>query len=176
MGSNMASIVQACQEGRLPAVVKVVAAQKEDCPAMVRAMEMGVSTELIGTGEDFEPDLIRVFDECDWICLAGFLRLLPSGFVRKFEGRILNTHPALLPKFGGKGMYLHHVHQAVLDAGETETGCTIHLVNEQYDEGAILYQAKCPVLPEDTVETLSARVAKIENEAYVATLERLLTP
>lgn len=103
---------------------------------------------------EFRPDLI---------VLAGFLWLVPAGLVMAYAGRILNIHPSLLPKFGGRGMHGHHVHEAVLAARETESGMTIHLVNEHYDDGATLFQARCPVRPADTPTTLAARVLTLEH-------------
>lgn len=102
----------------------------------------------------------------DFIVLAGFMWLMPAGLVRAFPGRIVNIHPALLPKFGGKGMYGHFVHEAVVAAGETESGITIHYVNEQYDEGQIIFQASCPVLPTDTPDDVARKVQALEHTHY----------
>ncbi len=102
----------------------------------------------------------------DLIVLAGFMWLMPADLVRAFPGRIVNIHPALLPKFGGKGMYGHFVHEAVVAAGETQSGITIHFVNEQYDEGQIIFQASCPVLPTDTPEHVARRVQALEHAHY----------
>ena len=110
----------------------------------------------------------------EWICLAGFLRLLPTDVLGAFPRHVLNIHPALLPKFGGKGMYGAKVHAAVLEAGETESGCTVHYVTNHYDEGEIIVQRRCPVLPNDTPETLAARVLKEEHLAYVEALRKVL--
>lgn len=101
------------------------------------------------------------------ILLAGFLRKIPPVLIQAYPDKILNIHPALLPKFGGQGMYGLRVHQAVVAAKETESGCTVHLVNEHYDEGAILLQKKVPVLPHDTAEALQDRVKEIEKPAYL---------
>jgi phosphoribosylglycinamide formyltransferase-1 len=106
--------------------------------------------------------------------LAGFLRLLPFELVRAWPDRILNIHPSLLPKYGGKGMYGARVHQAVLAAGEKESGITIHLVNERYDEGRALFQAKCPVRPEDDVDTLAARIHELEHANYPRVVEEFV--
>lgn len=108
------------------------------------------------------------------LLLAGFMRLLPPELVRAWPGRILNIHPSLLPKYGGKGMYGHRVHQAVLAAGEKESGITIHLVNERYDEGKVLFQAKCPVLPGDDAEALAARIHGLEHAHYPVVVENYL--
>jgi phosphoribosylglycinamide formyltransferase-1 len=110
----------------------------------------------------------------DLVVLAGFLRLIPADMVRAYPGRIVNIHPALLPDHGGKGMYGHHVHQAVIAAGQRESGITIHLVNERYDEGEHLFQARCPVLPDDTPETLAGRIHALEHAHYPAVVETLV--
>lgn len=102
----------------------------------------------------------------DLIVLAGFMWLMPPDLVRAFPGRILNIHPALLPKFGGKGMYGHFVHEAVVAAGETESGITIHYVNEHYDEGQIIFQASCAVSPTDTPEDVARNVQALEHTHY----------
>jgi phosphoribosylglycinamide formyltransferase 1 len=102
----------------------------------------------------------------DLVVLAGFMWLMPPDLVRAFPDRIVNIHPALLPKFGGKGMYGHFVHEAVVAAGETESGITIHFVNEQYDEGQIIFQATCPVLPTDTPDNVAQRVQALEHAHY----------
>lgn len=111
----------------------------------------------------------------DLIVLAGFMWLVPTSLVRAFPNRIINIHPALLPKFGGKGMYGHHVHEAVVAAGETESGITIHYVNEHYDEGQIIFQASCPVGPTDTPDDVARRVQVLEHEHYPRIVAELLT-
>ncbi|MFN3683119.1 MAG: formyltransferase family protein, partial [Fimbriimonadaceae bacterium] len=111
---------------------------------------------------------------CTLVCLAGYMRLLPKEVLDSFPNRVLNIHPALLPKFGGKGMYGMRVHEAVLRAGEAESGCTVHLVNERYDEGPIVVQLRCPVLPDDTPETLAARVLELEHRAYPEAVRKVL--
>lgn len=112
--------------------------------------------------------------QIDLIVLAGFLWLIPVNLIRAFPGRIVNIHPALLPKFGGKGMYGMAVHEAVVGAGETDSGITIHLIDEVYDRGKILLQVKCPVLPDDTPESLAERVHQLEYLHYPAVIEQML--
>ncbi len=108
------------------------------------------------------------------IVLAGFMWLVPPALVRAFTGRLVNIHPALLPKFGGKGMFGHHVHEAVVAAHETESGITIHYVNEQYDEGAVIFQARCPVTPTDTPNDVARKVQVLEHRHYPVIVEQLL--
>ena len=110
-----------------------------------------------------------------FIALAGFLWLVPANLLQAYPGRIVNIHPALLPKYGGKGMYGMKVHEAVILAGDKESGISIHFVNEQYDEGDIILQARCPVLPGDTPETLASRIHELEYEHYPRVIEELLT-
>lgn len=107
------------------------------------------------------------------IALAGFMKLVPETFLRSFDGQIVNIHPALLPKFGGPGMYGGRVHAAVVSSGEERSGCTIHEVNEEYDQGAIIAQFQCPVITGDDAETLAARVLSLEHYYYPRVLERL---
>lgn len=151
--------------------VECVIAPKNDSPALELARELGLKTVVVGYGETFAEDLERALETTDWICLAGFMRLLPESVVNRWNGRILNIHPALLPKFGGKGMYGHFVHEAVIAAGETESGCSVHFVTKEYDEGATFMQAKCPVLPDDTAESLAARVLTLEHATYYKALK-----
>jgi phosphoribosylglycinamide formyltransferase 1 len=110
----------------------------------------------------------------DLIVLAGFLWLIPAHLVQAFSGRILNLHPSLLPKYGGKGMYGARVHEEVLRNGETESGITIHLVNENYDEGDILFQATCPVYPDDDVPALAKRIHQLEHLWLPVLIEKVL--
>lgn len=110
----------------------------------------------------------------DWVILAGFLRKIPENVLAAFPDRIVNIHPALLPDFGGKGMYGSHVHKAVIEAGKRESGITIHRVNAQYDEGAILFQARCPVQAGDTPQSLAARIHILEHQHYPQVIEELL--
>lgn len=112
--------------------------------------------------------------DIDMIVLAGWLTLIPAYLVDRFPKRIINIHPALLPKYGGKGMYGHHVHQAVKDAGELETGITIHYVNDQYDDGAIILQAQTPLAPSDTPEEIANKVQVLEHKYYPIVVEELV--
>jgi|GEM_PF-2139027 len=121
-------------------------------------------------------NLLKVVNACkpDLIVLAGFLWLIPKELVRAYPNQIVNIHPALLPNYGGKGMYGMHVHESVKANGETETGITIHYVNDHYDEGAIIFQAKCPVVDSDTAETIAKKVHELEYANYPKVLEQIL--
>lgn len=175
-GSNMAAIIEACLDGRIPnSSVSIVIAPSETAPALERAKGLGIPTLAIPYDDSFAPRLLSALDGCDVVCLAGFMRLLPPEILAAFPNRVLNIHPALLPKFGGKGMYGHHVHEAVIAAGEKESGCTVHAVNEVYDEGPAILQLRCLVDPDDTAETLAAKVLKLEHQAFAQALAELAT-
>ncbi|MCW5941376.1 MAG: phosphoribosylglycinamide formyltransferase [Fimbriimonadaceae bacterium] len=176
-GSNMRALAQACASGRLAAEVGLVVGPRADAPALEVARAMGLPVRVHDfTAEDAGPRLAEALSErrCRLLCLAGFLRLLPTEVLDAFPGRVLNIHPALLPKFGGKGMYGRHVHEAVLAAGETESGCSIHRVTPVYDEGEVVLQRRCPVLPGDTPDTLAGRVLALEHQAYAEAVAKVL--
>ncbi len=171
----MEAIVRACCQGEIPhSEVVLVVATREDAPALQRAQALGVPTAIVNPKE-FEDDeaygdaLLWVLQRVqpDLICLAGYMRLLPPQVVRAYPNRILNIHPALLPLFGGKGMYGLRVHQAVLESGMKVTGCTVHFVDEQYDTGPIVLQRTIPVLDNDTPETLAQRLLPVEHATYI---------
>lgn len=111
----------------------------------------------------------------DFIVLAGFLLMIPKKIIDRYPGKIINIHPALLPKYGGKGMYGDIVHKAVRASGDTETGISIHFVNEKYDEGAIIFQAKCPVNPDDTPDTIAQKVHQLEYRYFPEIIERVIS-
>jgi phosphoribosylglycinamide formyltransferase 1 len=168
-GTNMANILSACGSGRVPAEARLVISPKAGTPAVERALAHGAETVILSPKEaDYADRLNRILLDrrIDLICLAGYMTLLPSAIVAAYPRRILNIHPALLPKHGGKGMYGEHVHRAVLEQGDQVSGCTVHYVTENYDEGPPLIQISCPVHSDDTVETLAARVMDCESQAF----------
>ncbi|MFI5203289.1 MAG: phosphoribosylglycinamide formyltransferase [Flavobacteriales bacterium] len=118
-------------------------------------------------------DIIRN-EEINFVVLSGYMRKIPDAVTRALAGRMVNIHPALLPKFGGKGMFGKRVHQAVKDAGEKETGITIHFVNEHYDEGAVIFQAVCPVNPHDSIEDIQKKVHTLEYQYYPTAIEQTI--
>lgn len=158
------------------AEVVLVGCDNPGAGVIQRAWDLGVPMYLFNregmANGDVQRELVRL--RIDLVVLAGFLRLVPSEMIRTWGGRIVNIHPALLPKYGGKGMYGDRVHEAVLRAGEKESGITIHLVNERYDEGRVLFQAKCPVLAGDTPATLAARIHALEHEHYPRVIEEMV--
>lgn len=160
----MAALLQALEHSEA-ACVTLVISNRADAGGLDLARRAGVPTAVLehnGDAEEWQR-LLRAA-RTDFIVLAGFLKKVPADVVRAYAGRIINVHPALLPKFGGAGMYGLNVHRAVLAAGERESGATVHLVTEGYDEGPVLAQAKVPVLPGDTAEQLAARVLEVEHE------------
>ncbi|MDA0193449.1 MAG: phosphoribosylglycinamide formyltransferase [Bacteroidetes bacterium] len=112
--------------------------------------------------------------EVDWIALAGFLWLLPPTLVHEFPGRIINIHPSLLPKYGGKGMYGSRVHEAAIASGDKESGITIHMVDEEYDKGKIIFQAHCNIAPQDSADTLAQKIHKLEYNHYPEVIEKYI--
>ena len=149
------------------------------CGAIERAAGAGVETALVPSKGRSETEMAEALDTVlrdhgiDVVLLAGYLRLMPAAVVERYRGRILNIHPALLPDFGGKGMYGMNVHRAVLEAGVDTTGPTVHFVDAVYDSGAILAQAHVPVLPDDTPEEIAARVLAVEHRLYPLAVDHL---
>jgi phosphoribosylglycinamide formyltransferase-1 len=176
-GSNMAAIIDACQRGEIDGQVVLVIGTRSEAPALQRAAEKGVPTRVISprrlSDEAYAQRLLHALDESrvDLVCLAGYMRLLPVPVVQAYAGRVMNIHPALLPLFGGKGMYGEHVHRAVLESGMKVSGCTVHFVDEHYDTGPIIVQRCVPVEEDDTWETLAARVLVQEHQAYVQAVQ-----
>lgn len=172
-GSNMAALVSAALSGFVDAIPALVISPSAEAGAVERAKALRVPVEIIPKSDQYGSQLLDALAEhgVDIICLAGYMFLLPKEVTDAYRDRVINVHPALLPKFGGKGMYGIHVHRAVLDAGEKESGVTVHFVNDKYDEGEIILQKKCPVYPKDTPEELASRVLDLEHEAYPEALQ-----
>lgn len=177
-GSNMQAIIDACQAGTLAAEPCVAISNNSWAGALARARQANIAAYHLSKrthGAALGAALLAALRRhgVEVICLAGYMKKLGTEVLAAYEGRILNIHPALLPKFGGQGMYGMRVHEAVLAAGERESGATIHLVNEEYDQGRVLAQEKVPVKAEDTPETLQKRVLAVEHRLYAATLVRI---
>ena len=167
-GSNAENIIQYFAQ-KPQFCVKSVFCNVPDAYVLERAKKYRIPSFVFNREEFRNPD--KVFrqlqeQEIDFIVLAGFLWLMPSFITAAWPTKIINIHQALLPAYGGKGMYGHHVHEAVIAAGEKESGITIHYVNDHYDQGAIIFQAKCPVLPTDTPDDLAARVHELEYRYF----------
>lgn len=175
-GSNAEKIIDFFQDD--PAVETVlVVSNKAHAPVLEMARSKGISTLLVNRQDFYNGQtLLRVLDEAQihLIILAGFLWLIPGYLIGAYPGRILNIHPALLPKYGGKGMYGMHVHQAVKAAGETQSGITIHLVNEAYDEGKILFQASCKLEDSDTPESIAQKIHKLEHQYFPLVIQQFI--
>jgi phosphoribosylglycinamide formyltransferase-1 len=181
VGSNFQAIFHVLKEKQINAEIVLCLSNRLQCGAMEFARQNGIATlhlneKQFDSFNEFAEAMVGCLKEqqIEIIVLAGYMRKVPDAVVEAFQNRIINIHPALLPKFGGEGMYGIHVHTAVLEAGETESGATVHLVNEEYDKGQILMQRKVPVLPDDTPERLAARVLACEHTLYPDALEKLL--
>ena len=161
-GTNLQALIDALHNSPLAQVTRVIS-NRPDAGALERARRAGVATIALRDPADGD-ELRNALGDAQLVVLAGYLRLVPGSVVARFRGRMINIHPALLPKFGGPGMYGHRVHEAVLASGATESGATVHYVDEEFDRGQIIAQEKVPVEPGDTVATLAARVLAAEHQ------------
>lgn len=173
-GSDLQAIIDGCKNKKINANVSVVISNNRDSKALSRAEKENIpsyhlSSKKYGGEEILAEEILNVLEQysIDIIFLAGYMRLLHVSILKKYNNRIFNIHPALLPKYGGKGMYGINVHNAVIAAKEIETGVTIHRVSAEYDSGEIVAQTKVPVLENDTPEILAARVLETEHEFLV---------
>ena len=184
-GTNLQSIIDAGQDRKFPVQVVLVVSSRDDAFGLTRAKNAGIDTAVYSRksfpdGNAADDWLLALLDKygIQMIALAGYLKMVSPAIIRKYRGKIVNIHPGLLPKYGGKGMYGQHVHEAVIAAGEKETGVTIHQVDEIYDHGLIVAEQRVPVLPGETAEELAARVLRVEHQLYPRVLgelaERLL--
>jgi len=181
-GSVLQAIIDACGSGELPAQVALVISNNSQAGALERARQHGI--ESIHLSSQTHPDPSALDSAIatalrsagvDWVVLAGYMKKLGPKTLDAFRDRILNTHPALLPKFGGAGFFGRRVHRAVLEAGESESGATVHLVDSEYDTGPILAQVRVVVRPDDTVDSLEERVKVAERKLIIATLHEFST-
>lgn len=161
-GTNLQALIDKIQAGQLPQaeIVKVIAS-KESAFALERAKKAGIATAVAKEQPEVLHELQRA--EAEIIVLAGYMKVLAPEIIEKYRNRIINIHPSLIPKYCGKGFYGIRVHRAVLEGGETESGATVHYVDEGVDTGKIILQEKVPVLPGDTPEELAARVLEVEH-------------
>lgn len=174
-GSNAEKIMEYFQHSDR-AQIALVASNKAEAFVLERAKKFGVPT-FVFSRKEMDAGLLTqqlLAENIDWVILAGFLLKIPDELTLTYSDRMVNIHPALLPKFGGKGMYGMHVHEAVKAAGETETGITIHLVNEHYDEGRIIFQASTPVSPVDSPEDIAQKVHALEHKHFPRVIEELV--
>jgi phosphoribosylglycinamide formyltransferase-1 len=182
-GTNLQAIIDACSNGVLRglAEVAVVVSNKVDAFALERAKKAGIpgifiDRKLFADGASYCSAIADELQKHDvqLVCLAGFLLKLDPCLIHIYPGRVLNIHPALLPKFGGKGMYGHHVHEAVVAAQETESGPTVHIVDEEYDHGKIVMQKRVPVHPADTPDDVAQRVLAVEHKIFPEAIKKVI--
>lgn len=179
-GSNVQVIIDACGSGTLDAEPCVLVSNNSDAPVMARARAAGIATYHLSSHTHPDPSLLddAILEALTrhgaaLIVLAGYMKKIGPRTLARYRGLVLNIHPALLPKFGGQGMYGRRVHEEVLAAGDRVTGVTVHLADEEYDRGPILAQREVPVVRGDTVDSLAARVLEAEHALYVETLARI---
>ncbi|MGR9106037.1 MAG: phosphoribosylglycinamide formyltransferase [Gammaproteobacteria bacterium] len=181
-GSNMQAVIDACNQGRLQGIPAVVISNNASSQALERARKESIPGYVVNAKSAAETDgspdeiMLRHLLEhrVDIVVLAGYMKKVGSAVLNRFAGRILNIHPSLLPDYGGRGMFGLRVHEAVLAARASETGATVHLVDEHYDQGPILAQRKVRVLADDSPETLASRVLEAEHELLVDTLAKVI--
>lgn len=179
-GTDLQAIIDEIKSGKMPGIeLAIVASNKQNCYALQRAKEQGYKTIFIDpqnkSREEFDEKMAEILEKekIDLIVLVGFMRILSSNFVKKFPKKIINVHPALIPKFCGPKYYGKNVHEAVLKAKEKETGMTIHYVDEGVDTGKIILQKTCPVTPTDTPESLKEKVQALEKKWYPEVIRQL---
>ncbi len=160
-GTNLQTLLDSLQQSSVARIARVIS-NRPDAGALARARRAGVQTTVLRDPGD-AAELLAALEGAQLVVLAGYLKLVPRAVVSQFRGRMINIHPALLPDFGGPGMYGHRVHAAVLASGATESGATVHFVDEAFDRGPIIAQEKVPVKPGDDAETLAARVLEAEH-------------
>lgn len=176
-GTNAENLIKYFNDGTRGAEVALVVCNRPDAKVLERAAALGVPTVVMSKVELNSPDLMLglMYEySIDFIALAGFLLMIPAFLIERYRGKMVNIHPSLLPKFGGKGMYGRHVHEAVVAAGEKETGITIHLVSDRYDEGRILFQAGVAVGEGDTAADVERNIHVLERENYARVIEEVL--
>lgn len=174
-GSNAEKIMEFFS-GSEEVSIDLIVSNNSDAGVLSRAEKFGVDT-FVHSADQLQNDELTnelLKREIDFVVLAGYLKKISQSLLDAYPNRIVNIHPALLPKFGGKGMYGMNAHKAVVESGESESGMTIHYVNENYDEGAIIEQHRCEVLPNDTAEELAARVLRLEHQFFAPCIGRLL--
>lgn len=177
-GTNLQAIIDNIEAGKLGACLKVVISNNSNAFALERARKHNIqaihlSQKMFATQDEFDDKLLAIFQEnqIDLVVLAGYMKILSPRVIRAYKNRIINIHPALLPHFGGKGMYGIHVHEAVIASGVKVTGVTVHMVDEIYDHGPIIMQKCVLVLDDDTPESLAERVLKVEHELYSCAIQ-----
>ena len=174
-GTNLQRIIECIDSGDIPtAQISMVIADRE-CFGLERARKHNIENQVIPRGKTFSTALIKILaEDTDLIVLVGFLSILSKEVCETFPGKIINIHPALLPKFGGKGMWGHHVHTAVLEAKEKESGATVHYVTAGIDEGEIILQKSFPIAENETINTLASKIHEVEFEILPKAINLIL--
>ncbi len=178
-GTNLQALIDACAAGRINGKIAVVIGTRADSPAMARAKEAGINISVVsprkyaGDSAGYAALLMKILTrhKVDLICLSGYMLQLPDEIVDAFPDAIMNVHPALLPLFGGKGMFGENVHRAVIESGMKVAGCTVHFVDERYDNGPIIVQRTIEIDENDTASTLASRLLPLEHSAYVEAVQ-----
>ena len=182
----MEAILKSIKKKKIPINPAVVISNKSDAKGLITAKKLGISIEVIesknfkGSRADYDKKIMDMLSNYGvtpkngLVCLAGFMRIISPEFVKKYKNRIINIHPALLPKYGGKGMYGMHVHEAVKNNCDKETGITIHFVNERYDEGAIIFQAKTSLKITDSSKDIAQKIHDLEYEYFPKVIEKTI--
>lgn len=174
-GSNAVKIIEYFKDK--PNYKFIVFSNKKDAPVLEKAQKLEIQTYTFNRKDFYESEnLLNLLkaEKIDFVVLAGFLWLIPQNMIQQFPNKIINLHPALLPKYGGKGMFGSHVHEAVIAAAEKESGITIHYVSERYDEGQVIFQAKCEVINGETPESLAQKIHVLEHKYLPETVEKLV--
>ncbi|MED9963035.1 MAG: phosphoribosylglycinamide formyltransferase [Bacteroidales bacterium] len=177
-GTNFQQICEYFNQKNNDIKIELLIVNKKNAYVLERAKQLNVKSQYFNREDFYYSD--RVVEclkenQIDFIVLAGFLWLIPDNILKEYPNKIINIHPALLPNYGGKGMHGHHVHEAVIAAKEPESGITIHYVNEKYDEGNIIFQAKCSITPEDTADSLAEKIHLLEKEHFPKVIDSLLS-
>ena len=179
-GTDLQAIIDEMEDEKMKGIeLSCVISNKKDAYALERAKKQGFKTYFVDpkdkTREEFDKEMGEILHEhgVELVCLIGYMKLLSTWFVNEFKNHIINVHPALLPKFSGSGFYGANVHEAVLEAKETETGCTIHIVTEDCDEGPIIIQGKVPVEKDDTADDLKNKVQALEKKLYPEVIRKI---
>ncbi len=174
-GTNAENIIKYFQRSTAITVVQVLS-NKKDAKVLKRANNLNIKNIHFDRHDFYDSDIILklIKEQADFIILAGFLWKVPEAIIKAFPKKIINIHPALLPKYGGKGMYGMRVHESIIDQKEKETGITIHYVNENYDEGAVIFQAKVSVSKDDTPESVAQKVHQLEYEYFPKIIEKVI--
>lgn len=176
-GSNMEAVVKACKNKDLDLNIELVISNKPEAACLIKAHNLGIQTQVLPNKESERNDtLLKILSDrgIELVLLAGFLKKLSSELVSQFSNRILNIHPSLLPKYGGPGMYGLRVHQAVYNAKEEESGATVHIVTEEFDQGPIILQSKTQLDPSDSPEIIAKKVLVLEHKLYTEAINKYL--